>query len=182
MTVSVEGATLAAAFLEGTIRSATPLLFAASGELIIERAGLMNIGLEGVILGGAFGAFLGATHGGTAFGYSTAVLSGVLVMLLFAACTLGMGADQIITGTALTLLALGTTDGKVFPPDFRQIVRQRLYLVDDEHRKGGRLLAIVATMQASNRRGACSPVDGGGFRAGRLQLKFICGTGKMNGC
>ena len=109
MTVSVEGATLAAAFLEGTIRTATPLLFAASGELIIERAGLMNIGLEGVILGGAFGAFLGATHGGTAFGYSTAVLSGVLVMLLFAACTLGLGADQIITGTALTLLALGTT-------------------------------------------------------------------------
>ena len=68
-----------------------------------------NIGLEGVILGGAFGAFLGATHGGTAFGYSTAVLSGVLVMLLFAACTLGMGADQIITGTAITLLSLGAT-------------------------------------------------------------------------
>jgi simple sugar transport system permease protein len=109
MIALVESATLATAFLEGTIRTATPLLLAASGELIVERAGLINIGLEGVILAGAFGAFLGATHGGTALGYSLAVLAGLIVMLVFAACTLGMGADQIITGTAVTLLALGTT-------------------------------------------------------------------------
>ncbi|HEY2374786.1 MAG TPA: ABC transporter permease [Gemmatimonadaceae bacterium] len=100
---------LVSAFAEATIRTATPLLLAASGELIIERAGLINIGLEGVVLGGAFGALLGATHGGTAFGYAVAAASGLFVMLVFAFATLGMGADQIITGTAITLLALGAT-------------------------------------------------------------------------
>jgi simple sugar transport system permease protein len=101
----------AAAFLEATIRTATPLLLAAMGELLIERAGVINIGLEGVILTGAFGALVGATHwiGGTALGMAVAVLAGVSIMLVFAAATLGMGANQIITGTALTLLALGLT-------------------------------------------------------------------------
>jgi ABC-type uncharacterized transport system permease subunit len=102
-------ASLATAFLEATVRTATPLLLAASGELIVERAGLINIGLEGVILGGAFGAFLGGTHGSATLGYAIAAVFGVAFMLVFAACTLGMRADQIITGTALTLLALGAT-------------------------------------------------------------------------
>ena len=101
--------TLASAFAEATIRTATPLLLAASGELLVERAGLINIGLEGVILGGAFGALAGATHGGGALGYATGAIAGVLIMLIFAAATLGVGADQIITGTAITLLSLGAT-------------------------------------------------------------------------
>jgi ABC-type uncharacterized transport system permease subunit len=100
---------LAVAFLEATIRTATPLVLAASGELLVERAGLINIGLEGVILAGAFGAFAGAVHGGPVLGFAVAALAGVLVMVVFAAVTLGMGADQIITGTAITLLALGGT-------------------------------------------------------------------------
>jgi len=100
---------LASAFAEATIRTATPLLLAASGELIIERAGLINIGLEGVVLCGSFGALVGATHAGNAFGYAAGAAAGILIMLIFAAATLGMGADQIITGTAITLLALGAT-------------------------------------------------------------------------
>jgi len=102
---------IAVAFGDATIRTATPLLLAATGELLIERAGLINIGLEGVILGGAFGALLGAVHsnGSTAVGFGIAALAGILIMLVFAAATLGMGADQIITGTAITLLALGAT-------------------------------------------------------------------------
>lgn len=100
---------LASAFAEATIRTATPLLLAASGELLVERAGLINIGLEGVILGGAFGALTGAMHGGSAVGYATGAAAGILIMLVFAAATLGVGADQIITGTAITLLALGAT-------------------------------------------------------------------------
>lgn len=105
----VEG--VASAFTQAMIRTATPLFLAASGELLIERAGLINIGLEGVILSGAFGALVGATHwaGEPVVGYAIAALAGVLVMLIFATATLGMGADQIITGTALTLLALGVT-------------------------------------------------------------------------
>jgi len=100
---------LATAFAEATIRTATPLALAAFGELLVERAGLINIGVEGVILGGAFGSLVGATHGGTVVGYLAAALTGVVIMLLFAAATLGMGADQIITGTAVTLLAVGGT-------------------------------------------------------------------------
>jgi len=102
---------VAAAFGDATIRTATPLLLAATGELLIERAGLINIGLEGVMLGGAFGAFLGTMHsnGSTTMGFAAAALAGVVIMLVFAVATLGMGADQIITGTAITLLGVGAT-------------------------------------------------------------------------
>lgn len=102
---------VAGAFADATIRTATPLLLAATGELLIERAGLINIGLEGVMLGGAFGGLLGAMHSGgsTAAGFAGAALAGVLIMLVFAAATLGMGADQIIAGTAITLLGVGAT-------------------------------------------------------------------------
>jgi simple sugar transport system permease protein len=100
---------LIAAFLEATIRTATPLALAAIGELFVERAGLINLGLEGVILGGAFGAFAGGIAGGPTVGFVVAALSGIAIALIFAAATLGAGADQIITGTALTLLGLGLT-------------------------------------------------------------------------
>lgn len=99
------------AFAEATVRTATPLILASTGELLIERTGLINIGLEGVILSGAFGAFVGATHGigGSVAGLAVSACAGMLIALIFAAATLGMGADQIITGTAITLLALGGT-------------------------------------------------------------------------
>ena len=102
---------VATAFAEATVRTATPLILAASGELLMERTGLINIGLEGVILAGAFGGLIGATHwgGGSALGLAIAAGAGMLIALIFAAATLGMGADQIITGTAITLLALGGT-------------------------------------------------------------------------
>ena len=56
------------AFLEATVRTATPLALAALGEVVVERSGIINISLEGVVLAGAFGALLGATHGGAAAG------------------------------------------------------------------------------------------------------------------
>jgi ABC-type uncharacterized transport system permease subunit len=108
----VTNGSLSSAFAEATIRTATPLVLAATGELLVERAGLINIGLEGVILGGAFGALVGGSHGGggsTLVGFAVAAAAGMLIMLVFAAATLGMGADQIITGSAITLLALGAT-------------------------------------------------------------------------
>lgn len=109
MIQSPHAANLTSALAEATIRTATPLTLAAFGELLVERVGLINIGVEGVILSGAFGSLVGATHGGTATGYFMAAATGVAIMLLFGAATLGMGADQIITGTAITLLALGAT-------------------------------------------------------------------------
>ena len=98
-----------APFLAATVRTATPLALAALGELVVERAGLINVGLEGAIIAGAFGALAGGTWAGVGVGYAGAVAGGLLVGLLFALCVVGFGADQIITGTALTLLGLGVT-------------------------------------------------------------------------
>lgn len=98
-----------APFLAATVRTATPLALAALGEVVVERAGIINIGLEGAILAGAFGALLGATAGGLAGGYAGAMLGGIVVALLFSLFVVRWRADQIITGTALTLLTLGAT-------------------------------------------------------------------------
>jgi simple sugar transport system permease protein len=98
-----------AAFLESTIRTATPLALAAMGELVVERAGVINIGLEGMIIAGAFGALVGADVGGPTAGFAMAAASGVIVAALFALFVVRLRADQIITGTAVTLLAVGLT-------------------------------------------------------------------------
>jgi general nucleoside transport system permease protein len=97
------------AVLEATVRTATPLALAAIGELVVERAGMINISLEGVILCGAFGALVGATHGGLAGGFAVAVIFGVMLAMIFALFAIWLRVDQIITGTALTLLAVGLT-------------------------------------------------------------------------
>jgi simple sugar transport system permease protein len=105
----VSGIEVVTPILAATIRTATPLALAALGELLVERAGMINIGLEGAILAGAFGALVGATAGGVAGGYAGAVAGGLLVAALFALCVVALRADQIITGTALTLLSVGAT-------------------------------------------------------------------------
>jgi simple sugar transport system permease protein len=99
----------ASAFLEATVRTATPLAIAALGEVVVERAGIINIGLEGVILSGAFGALVGATHVGTWGGYAAAIAAGAIAALAFALFAVWLRADQIISGTAITLLAVGLT-------------------------------------------------------------------------
>jgi simple sugar transport system permease protein len=98
-----------APFLAATVRTATPLALAALGEVLVERVGLINIGLEGAILAGAFGALVGATAGGVGAGYAGAVMGGLVVAALFALCVVALRADQVITGTALTLLSMGAT-------------------------------------------------------------------------
>ena len=84
-------------------------MLAAVGETVVERAGIINIGLEGVILSGAFGALVGATHWGLAGGFMAGALSGTAVAMLFALFVVKLRCDQIITGTAITLLAVGLT-------------------------------------------------------------------------
>ena len=96
-------------FLAATVRTAVPLGLAAFGELLVERAGLINIGLEGAILAGAFGALVGASAAGVEMGFASAALAGLFMSLLFAVCVIWIRADQIITGTALTLLSVGAT-------------------------------------------------------------------------
>ena len=97
-----------APFLEAAVRTATPLLIAALGESVSERAGVINIGLEGCIVAGAYAAFVVA-GAGSAPGYAAAVAAGLAIGGALALFSVLMQRDQIIVGTALTMLALGVT-------------------------------------------------------------------------
>lgn len=98
------------AFLEAGVRLGAPLALAALGETISERAGVLNIGLEGAIICGAFGGALGALSTGSATaGVVSGALAGVAITAVFAAFVLWLNADQIIAGTAITLGGLGLT-------------------------------------------------------------------------
>jgi simple sugar transport system permease protein len=96
-------------FLEAAVRTATPLAFAALGECVSQRAGVINIGLEGSIIAGALGATVAAGVAGAAFGVAAGAVAGAAIALVFALFVVKFRADQIITGTAMTLLALGLT-------------------------------------------------------------------------
>jgi ABC-type uncharacterized transport system permease subunit len=96
-------------FLEATVRTATPLLFAALGELMTERAGVINLGLEGSIIVGCLAALLAAQVGGVSLGFVSAAVAGALLAAVFAFFVIAVRADQIIAGTAATLLAFGLT-------------------------------------------------------------------------
>jgi ABC-type uncharacterized transport system permease subunit len=97
------------AWLAATVRVATPLLLAALGETLVERGGVINLSIEGAMLAGALASALGATAAGPWAGTLAAIGAGVMVALLFAAVAIGARADQIITGTAVTLLCVGLT-------------------------------------------------------------------------
>ena len=104
-----EAVALAGGFLAAAVRVATPLLLAATGETVAERAGVINLGLEGMMLAGALAATLGATAGGAWAGVLAGVAAGVLLALLLAAIAIGARGNQIIAGTAVTLGAVGLT-------------------------------------------------------------------------
>jgi simple sugar transport system permease protein len=96
-------------FLEATVRTATPLAFAALGECLTERAGIINVGLEGSIIAGAFGGLVAASALGVGAGFVAAAVAGGAMAAVFALCVVYLETDQIITGTAITLLGLGMT-------------------------------------------------------------------------
>jgi simple sugar transport system permease protein len=96
--------------LASTIRFATPLGFAALGGLFSERSGVVNIGLEGMMLISAFAGVVGSYASGSALvGLATGLAAGLLIGLVHAAVSVSLQADQIISGTAINLLALGGT-------------------------------------------------------------------------
>jgi general nucleoside transport system permease protein len=105
----MDAAVMTAAFLAAAIRVATPLLFAATGETVAERSGIINLGIEGMMLAGALAAALGAIAWGPWGGLGCAALAGAMLAAAFALLAIGARADQIIAGTAITLAAVGLT-------------------------------------------------------------------------
>ena len=96
-------------FLAAALRIATPLLLAATGELIAERSGVLNLGIEGAMLAGALTAALVGSAAGPEAGVLAAIVAGALCGGIMALVAVGARADQVITGTAVTLGAVGLT-------------------------------------------------------------------------
>lgn len=102
--------------MTSTLRTSTPLIFAAMGGLFSERSGVINIALEGFMIVGAFAAAIAAHYSAQAhltgsawLGLAAGALAGMALAALYAAIVIGARADQIVSGTAINLLAAGIT-------------------------------------------------------------------------
>ena len=96
------------ALLLSTASAATPLMLAALGELVTERSGVLNLGVEGMMLVGAVAAFATMSHSGSPLlAFGVAMLSGCALSLLFGVLTLHLMTNQVATGLALTLFGVG---------------------------------------------------------------------------
>src|ERR1700738_5563291 len=92
------------------IVASTPLLLAVEGEVIVQRSGIINLGIEGMMLAAAMAAAIGAqTTGSVAAGFAAGIVGAIVMAAIFGAFTIFLRADQIVTGTAINLLALGAT-------------------------------------------------------------------------
>lgn len=102
--------TFLVSLLAAGVRLATPLLFAALGGITNELAGVLNIGLEGMMVAGTFGAYIGALLSGSEWGGALGgMLAGGLLGLLFAFLSITWRGDQVVLGTGLNIFALGLT-------------------------------------------------------------------------
>lgn len=96
------------AIILAVLAASTPLLLAASGELVVERAGVLNLGVEGMMIVGAACGFAGAHFtGSTLIGALFGIFAGAALSLVFALMTLGLAVNQVATGLALTILGVG---------------------------------------------------------------------------
>ena len=96
--------TLLISILAASITAGTPILFGALGELISERAGVTNLGVDGMMLVGACAGFIAAQQTGSLLsGVGMALLAGSLMALIHAFLTVTLRANQVVSGLALTL-------------------------------------------------------------------------------
>ncbi|MBR0814839.1 MULTISPECIES: ABC transporter permease [Bradyrhizobium] len=99
---------LVEAIILAVLAASTPLLIAATGELVTERSGVLNLGVEGMMIVGAACGFAGAWLTGSIFiGALFGIVAGTLMSLIFALMTLGLAVNQVATGLALTILGAG---------------------------------------------------------------------------
>ena len=96
------------AIILAVLAASTPLLLAATGELVTERAGVLNLGVEGMMIVGAACGFGGAwLTGSVIIGALCGIAAGILISLIFALMTLGLAVNQVAAGLALTILGSG---------------------------------------------------------------------------
>ncbi|MBA3450272.1 MAG: ABC transporter permease, partial [Chloroflexia bacterium] len=98
------------AMLAAGLVAAVPLVLAALGEAVGERAGLLNLGIEGMMLCGAFFGFLIAFQTGSAVaGVVAGIAAGAILGLVFATLTISLRVDQVLVGLAITIFGGGVT-------------------------------------------------------------------------
>ena len=98
------------AFLSSSIGMATPILLAALGELLVEESGIINIGIEGAMLCGAFFALTVAYFSGsTILGLGAGMAAGLAINTILAVLVINLAVNQVVAGTALDIFALGVT-------------------------------------------------------------------------
>jgi ABC-type uncharacterized transport system permease subunit len=91
-----------------TVAAATPLIYAALGETVVEKAGVLNLGIEGMMLVGAVAGFAADLASGSAtLGFIAAAVAGIALSLIFGFLTLNLQTNQVATGLALTLFGIG---------------------------------------------------------------------------
>jgi general nucleoside transport system permease protein len=96
------------AIILSVIAASTPLLLAAAGELVVERSGVLNLGVEGMMIMGAACGFAGAYFTGSTFaGAVLGMIAGAAMSAVFGFLTLGLAVNQVATGLALTILGIG---------------------------------------------------------------------------
>jgi len=99
---------LSEAIILSVLAASTPILLAAAGELVVERAGVLNLGLEGMMIMGAACGFAGAWFTGSVIaGALGGILAGMLMAALFAVLALGLAVNQVAAGLALTIFGAG---------------------------------------------------------------------------
>jgi len=97
-----------ASILSDTLRAATPLVLAGLGELVTEKAGVLNPGIEGIMLMGAVSGFIAALLTGNLFlGLIVAIVAGMAITLIHAVLAISLAANQVATGLALTIFGSG---------------------------------------------------------------------------
>lgn len=118
-----------ATLLAITIAAGTPVLFATLGELLTERSGVLNLGLEGLMLVGALAAFAVASSSGSLWlGVLAALLAGAALALVHAFFTITIGVNQVVSGLALVLVGQGLATylgrsyvGQTLPESFKPV-------------------------------------------------------------